>query len=165
MKKVLMALTALLLIAVLPACTQQKSAAEAGETKPASQQATAETTEERTMNQMLVTVGEHTFTATLYENDAAKALWERLPLTLPMQELHGNEKYYYLGDALPSAPSLPERIENGDIKLFGSDCLVLFYEGFTTSYRYTDIGKIDNPDGLKEALGSGDVTVSFTAQE
>lgn len=43
--------------------------------------------------------------------------------------------------------------------LYGSDCLVLFYETFTTSYRYTPIGRIENPATLAEELGSGSVTV------
>lgn len=45
--------------------------------------------------------------------------------------------------------------------LYGSSCIVLFYENFSTSYRYTRIGRVDNPAGLAAAVGSGSVTVSF----
>ena len=45
--------------------------------------------------------------------------------------------------------------------LYGSTCIVLFYESFSTSYRYTRIGRVDNPAGLAAAVGSGSVTVSF----
>lgn len=49
--------------------------------------------------------------------------------------------------------------------LYGSSCLVLFYDSFSTSYSYTPIGHIDDADGLAEALGKGGVTVSFQVAE
>ena len=49
-----------------------------------------------------VTVGDTSFDAVLYDNAAAAALRDRLPLTVEMRELNGNEKYAYLGDALCS---------------------------------------------------------------
>jgi hypothetical protein len=48
--------------------------------------------------------------------------------------------------------------------LYGDNCVVVFYETFTTAYQYTPIGHITNPEGLKEALGSGKVTISFTSE-
>ena len=78
-----------------------------------------------------------------------------------MQELNGNEKYSYLSQTLSTNASCPDSIHTGDLMLFGSDCLVLFYKDFSTSYSYTPIGKLDNPQGLSAALGSGNVTVTF----
>lgn len=116
--------------------------------------------EEKALN-IEIAVNGQTFSAELYDNETAKAFKERLPLTLDMNELNGNEKYYYLPDSLPRNSSRPSGINTGDIMLYGSDCLVLFYESFSTSYTYTPIGKINDPDGLASALGSGSVQVSF----
>ena len=101
------------------------------------------------------------FAATLEDNDTAAALAARLPMTLEMSELNGNEKYFYLDETLPAAAERPGTIEAGDIMLFGSDCLVLFYETFSSSYSYTRIGRIDDPSGLAQAVGSGSVTVAW----
>lgn len=49
--------------------------------------------------------------------------------------------------------------------LYGSECVVLFYESFSTSYTYTPIGHVQNPAGLAEALGGSSVTVSFAISE
>ncbi|WP_265411095.1 cyclophilin-like fold protein [Actinobacillus pleuropneumoniae] len=52
-------------------------------------------------------------------------------------------------------------IQTGDILLWQGNTLVIFYERFDTPYRYTNIGKIHNVSGLKEALGKGSIKVSF----
>ena len=79
-------------------------------------------------------------------------------------ELNGNEKYYNLDDPLPTNSSPAGHISKGDIKLFGDDCIVLFYDSFTSGYSYTNIGYIEDTDGLEEALGSGSVTMTFEAK-
>ena len=84
-----------------------------------------------------------------------------LPLTLQMNELNGNEKYHYLSTSLPANASCPGTIHAGDILLYGSSCLVVFYKTFSTSYSYTRIGRIDNADNLANTLGSGNVSVTF----
>ena len=110
-----------------------------------------------------IVVGNSTFKMKLYNNDTAKALLTQLPMTLDMSELNGNEKYFFLSDSLPTASELVGNIRVGDLMLYGSDCLVLFYESFSTSYNYTKIGYIEDVSGLNNALGSGNVTVTFGA--
>ena len=131
------------------------------ETKPETHTEPPVTEEEPDMLKIEIIVGDKTFSATLYDNGAAKALMDMLPLTLDMSELNGNEKYYYLDTSLPTNASRPSGIKTGDIMLYGNNCLVLFYESFSTSYSYTPIGHIDDPAGLAAALGSGSVQVEF----
>ena len=108
-----------------------------------------------------IKIGDKNFTATLEDNETTRSLLEKLPLTITMSELHGNEKYYYFNDSMPTNSERMRNINTGDIMLYGSDCLVLFYESFSTSYSYTRLGHIDNPEGLEDAVGSGNVTVTF----
>lgn len=101
------------------------------------------------------------FTATLNNNETVRNLVSKLPLTLNMQDLNSNEKYKYLDFNLPTNSNKVNRINAGDIKLFGNNCLVIFYESFNTSYSYTNLGQIDNVDQFALELGSGNVTITF----
>ncbi len=102
------------------------------------------------------------FTATLEDNETSRELVNRLPISITMNELNGNEKYYYFDDVLPNNPTKVGTINKGDIMLYGSDCLVIFYDSFTTSYSYTKIGVIDNPDDLQNIVTSRSVRVNIT---
>lgn len=114
-----------------------------------------------TNNTMNIRIGNHTFTATLADNETARAFAALLPMTVTMNELNGNEKYHYLTDNLPTDASRAGTIHEGDLMLYSSNCLVLFYETFSSSYNYTRIGSVDNAVGLAEAVGSGNVNVTF----
>lgn len=117
--------------------------------------------DDSTSSRLRIKVGSTTFTATLSGNPAVTAWKARLPLTLSMRELNGNEKFVDLPYSLPTNPTNPGTIQAGDLTLYGSNTLVLFYETFKTSYSYTKLGRIDNPAGLAAALGSGNVAVTF----
>ena len=110
-------------------------------------------------------IGGRTFAATLHDNAAARAFAQLLPLTLPMNELNGNEKYANLSTTLPTEVSRPGTIRTGDLMLYGNDCVVLFYKTFSSSYSYTPLGTLDTVDGLAEAVGAGRVQVTFEAAE
>lgn len=117
------------------------------------------------MTSIIISTGNAVFSAKLYDNGTAKAFLARLPITLNMSELNGNEKYYYLTEGLPADSQQVGSINAGDLMLYGSDCLVLFYESFTTLYSYTKIGNIENVTGLADALGDGSAEVTFSVSE
>lgn len=87
--------------------------------------------EDTAMPQVKMEVGGQTFTVTLLDNPTTRALLERLPMAVSMGELNGNEKYYYLPESLPTNFQRPGNIHAGDLKLYGSNCLVLFYHDGT----------------------------------
>ena len=113
------------------------------------------------MTTVTITVNGTPFSAVLADTEAARELAARLPLTVRMDELNGNEKYVYLNESLTTAPERPGTIHAGDLMLFGHDCLVLFYETFQTSYSYTRIGRIEDTTGLAEAAGAGAAEVTW----
>ncbi len=108
-----------------------------------------------------IKIGATLFTATLHDNATATAFKAMLPLTVNMSELNRNEKYYNFSGSLPTAAIRPGTIHSGDLMLYGSNYLVLFYKTFTSSYSYTPIGTIDNPAGLETAVGTGSITITF----
>ena len=112
--------------------------------------------------QINIEIGKKTFKATLYNNKTSSALLKKFPLSCKMSELNGNEKYKYLSSELPTNKKKVKRIKAGDIMLYGSDCLVVFYKSHKTSYKYTKVGHINNTSGLKKAVGKGKVKMKFT---
>lgn len=157
MKKLFVILYALSVLVSLAACsgkTAKVPAAGKTEQPPV-------TKEDANTLKIEIVVGSKTYSATLHDNETAKAFTDMLPLTLDMAELNGNEKYYYLDASLPTNPSTPSGIHAGDIMLYGNNCLVLFYESFSTSYSYTPIGHISDSQGLANQLGSGNMQVTF----
>lgn len=122
-------------------------------------------TEEETEMKMNVEVGGESFTATLENNSAAAALADMLrsePLTIEMSDYAGFEKVGSLGTRLP-ASNAQTTTSSGDIVLYNGSQIVIFYG--SNSWSYTRLGRIDDLDGWADALGSGDVTVTFSLTE
>ena len=112
---------------------------------------------EEVMNSIKVIINNKAYTLKLENNKTAEEFVNLLPQEFIMSELNGNEKYVYVNKTLPADPYNPKRIEKGDVMLFGSDCIVIFYKSFDTTYSYTKIGHIDNLDDL----GSNNIKVKF----
>ena len=111
---------------------------------------------------MRMTVGERRFAITLAGNAAACAFAALLPLTLDMSELNRNEKHAELREPLTADASRPGTIRTGDLMLYGTSTLVLFYVTFNSSYSYTRLGRVDETADLPQALGRGAVRVVFS---
>ena len=119
---------------------------------------------ENSMLNLTITVRDRTFTVKLYDNASARAILEQMPFTLEMDDYATQEKVVRLPFALPSASTeTPARINSGDIYLWSGNNLVLFYTTFSNSYSYVPVGYIEDVTGLRDALGSGRVAITFSA--
>ena len=121
--------------------------------------------EENSEMQMNVQVGGSTFTATLEENEAVNELvkmMEQGPVTIQMSDYSGFEKVGSLGTSLP-ASNQQTTTRAGDIVLYQGNQIVIFYG--SNSWNYTRLGHIDDLTGWEEALGSGEVTVTFSLED
>ena len=74
----------------------------------------------------------------------------------------GFEKVGPLEQRLPTE-NAQTTTQAGDIVLYQGDQIVLFYG--SNSWSYTRLGKIDDLTGWAEALGGGDLSVTFSLQK
>ena len=120
--------------------------------------------EENAEMKINVQAGGRTFTATLEKNAATEAfaeLMKNAPLVLSLSDYAGFEKVGALGTSLP-AEDRQITAQAGDIVLYNGNQIVLFYGA--NSWSYTKLGRIDDLSGWEEALGGGDITVSFSIE-
>ena len=108
-----------------------------------------------------MTVNHTAYTVVLEDNETARELVRMLPLTLEMNELNGNEKYYYFDTSFSTNTENIGMIQNGDLMIYGNNCLVLFYDSFSTPYRYTRVGHVENAENLASILGNSAITLTL----
>ena len=109
-----------------------------------------------------ITVGDHELSATFEENSSAEEFRELLaqgPVTVEMEDYGGFEKVGPLGTTL-SRNDTQITTEPGDVILYQGDQITLYY-GVNT-WRFTRLARIDDPAGLREKLGDGTVSVTFS---
>ncbi len=117
--------------------------------------------EENTMKKLTLSFNGHTYSATLADNSSAQAFAQLLksgPLTVSAHDYGSFEK---VGDLGTSLPRNDEQITTspGDIILYQGDQITVYYA--QNSWSFTRLGRIDDPSGLQEALGDGDVEITF----
>lgn len=108
-----------------------------------------------------IQIGNRTFQATLEDNPTVEEFLKKLPLEIELEELNGNEKFYRFNERFPTSDTKPKMIYTGDFMLYSGSYLVLFYKDFATNYSYTRLGKIENPAGLADAVGSGNIKITI----
>lgn len=84
------------------------------------------------------------------------------PAVIQMKDYSGFEKVGSLGKSLP-ASDRQMTAQAGDILLYNDSQIVIFYG--SNSWSYTKLARIDDLSGWEEALGNGDVTVTFSIGE
>ena len=111
-------------------------------------------------------VNDTTFTATLADNSSATALKELLQkgdLTLDMEDFSNFEKVADLPTTLPRNDTQIDT-DAGDLILYLGKRIVIYYD--KNSWNFTRLGKIDNVNKkrLKQILGDGNATVTFSVK-
>jgi len=142
---------------MLEACDAAQPGAS-GMSAAVAQAAAAQPEESR----MWMTVGTRRFAITLADTEAAREFAAMLPLSMDMPDLNNNEKHAELRKSLPTSAIRPGTIRSGDLMLYGSRTLVVFYQTFNSSYAYTRLGHVDEPAALAQALGGGSVRIEFS---
>ena len=142
----------LMLSMILTACQIQDSP-EPKILKEDNQQESSKEEEEKM--EITMSIGEQDFTIHLEDNESSQALLEKLPMTFTMKELNGNEKYYEMNEQLPTNQQYTGYVKAGDVMLFGDNCLVIFYESFSTSYRYTRLGRVEDGERFVDIARQG----------
>lgn len=120
-----------------------------------------ETEGEAAMDKITLTFNGQSYTATLADNPSAEAfaaLLKEGPLAVSTHDYGNFEKVGSLGTELPRTDEQITTVP-GDIILYQGNQITVYYAQNTWSF--TRLGKIDDPTGLREALGSGDVEITF----
>ena len=113
---------------------------------------------------MNITVGDNTLSATFEDNSSAEAFRELLsqnPITIEMEDYGGFEKVGPLGTEL-TRNDTQITTEPGDVILYQGNQITIYYG--TNSWNFTRLAKIDDPSGLREKLGDGTVSVTFSLE-
>ena len=152
----------LLLLLGLSACAAGETpAVPATPTPQAAETAETESTgQEET--RLKITVGDEELPATFADNSSAEAFRELLaqgPLTIELADYGGFEKVGALGTEL-TRNDRQTIAQPGDEILYQGNQITIYYG--TNSWSFTRLATIDDPTDLKEKLGAGTVSVTFS---
>ncbi|MGL6201635.1 MAG: cyclophilin-like fold protein [Lachnospiraceae bacterium] len=112
-------------------------------------------------------IGENLIEITPADNSSAEAFLELLKqddVTVEMHDYGGFEK---VGSLATSLPTNDESIttEPGDVILYQGNSITIYYD--TNTWSFTRLGKVQDrsQEELKEVLGEGDVSVTFSLRK
>ncbi len=121
----------------------------------------SESTEEVEEMRMKITVNGTELTAVLEDNATSRAIWEQLPMTLPMMDLYGREMCYRYGaNALPTEELRYDGYEVGDLTYWPpAGSFVILYKQNGEQFERQHLGHIES--GVEIFEDTGDVDVTF----
>lgn len=120
--------------------------------------------EERESVKIQITVGDVALIATPEDNSSAEAflaLLQEQPITVQMSDYAGMEKVGPLGTDLPRNDTQIS-VGAGDVILYQGNQITIYYG--TNSWNFTKLAVIEGvtKESLLEALGTGDLEVTFS---
>lgn len=111
-----------------------------------------------------ITVGDYELLATFEDNSSAREFQTLLaqgPVTVSMEDYGGFEKVGSLGTTL-TRNDTQITTQPGDVILYQGNQITIYYG--TNTWSFTRLARIDDPTDLKQKLGSGSVSVTFSLE-
>ena len=165
MKRILGLIMMCILLVVMPAACSTSGGVEPTEDETAQILETEDDKEEEII-EMKMTINDTPVEVSWENNASVKALAkmaENGPVTIETEPYGGFEQVGPIGATLPSSDTNIST-EAGDIMLYTSSQMVIFYG--SNSWAYTRLGKITGKSDaeLRDLLGGDGVTVTITAE-
>ena len=111
-----------------------------------------------------ITVGDEELLATFEDNPSAEEFRDLLaqgPVTVEMDDYGGFEKVGPLGTTLTRSDQ-QITTQPGDVILYQGNQVTIYYG--TNTWSFTRLARIDDPTDLREKLGDGTVSVTFSLE-
>ncbi|MDR1346956.1 MAG: hypothetical protein LBJ63_00780 [Prevotellaceae bacterium] len=113
-----------------------------------------------------MTFGNKELTATFQNNATSRAFIEKLPLTLPMQDLYFREMCYRFPDALPANEASVRGYETGEIIYYPPlHSFVIMYAQNGERFNMQTIGRVDSNVEVFKNIGNINVRFELIKEE
>ena len=163
MKQLAFLLLSVLMLLAVTACHEKKTAPKTQPIENTQNSLTEETSDERTDTGMKMYINDKEIPVTWENNPSVSALRSNLQagdIVVSMSMYSNNEQVGPLDKTYPSN-DVQMTTNNGDIVLYRSDQIVLFYG--SNSWAYTRLGKMDlSENEVINLLSNGDVSIRLT---
>ena len=117
--------------------------------------------------QIEIQIDGRAMTATLEDNSSADALLELLAQGPMVVDMHDYGSFEKVGSLPKRLPENNRQITTapGDIILYQGNSITIYYD--VNSWNFTRLGRVDGADGetMRDFLGDGDPTVTFSLPE
>jgi len=163
MKQLAFLLLSVLMLIAVTACYEKKTAPKTQPIENTQNSLTEETSDERTDTGMKMYINDKEIPVTWENNPSVSALRSDLQagdIVVSMTMYSNNEQVGPLDKTYPSN-DVQTTTNNGDIVLYRSDQIVLFYG--SNSWADTRLGKMDlSENEVVDLLSNGDVSIRLT---
>ena len=163
MKQLIFLLLSVLMLLAVTACCERKTVPKTQPIENTQNSLTEETSDERTDTGMKMYINDKEIPVTWENNPSVSALKSNLQagdIVVSMSMYSNNEQVGPLDKSYPSN-DVQTTTNNGDIVLYRSDQIVLFYG--SNSWAYTRLGKMDlSKNEVVNLLSNGDVSIRLT---
>lgn len=163
MKRRTFLLLTILMLLTVTACGEKKSVSEAQLTENSQDSLAEKTSDERVNTEMKMYINDTEIPVTWEDNSSVSALKNELQvgdIVVSMSMYSNNEQVGLLGKSYPS-DDVQTTTNNGDIVLYSSDQIVVFYG--SNSWAYTRLGKMElSENEVINLLSNGDVCIRLT---